>query len=277
MRSASKPAFSHVLSCASVLLACLLAVAIPASAQWLHYPNPETPRTPDGKPNLSAPAPRKPDGKPSLAGIWMRAPLTNLPPRPFGTPNTLEDRLVAGSSISMQPWAEALFKERFEKNLGGGRPSERCLPHGIPDAMLPGVSFKFVETPGLTLILYEEFNQYRQIFTDGRPFPGNDPVPTWFGYSIGKWEGDTFVVETMGFNDQTWLDDSGHPHTEAMRTTERFRRRDFGHMDLTVTIDDPKAYTKPWSVSIPLDLLPDTEMMEFICENEKDAARIKVN
>jgi hypothetical protein len=150
------------------------------------------------------------------------------------------------------------------------------LTSGIPDAMLPGVPFKFVETPGLTLILYEEFNQYRQIFTDGRAVPRN-PQPTWFGYSIGKWEGDTSVVETTGFNDQTWLDDSGHPHTDAMRTTERFRRRDFGHMDLTVTIDDPKAYTKPWSVSIRLDLLPDTELMEFICENEKDSGRIKVN
>ena len=259
---------------AAVSLTCLLALAVPAGAQWQH-PNPETPRTRDGKGNLSAPAPRKPDGKPSLAGVWMRAPLTNLPPRPPGTPNTLADRLIDGSSISMQPWAQALFNERSEKNLGGGRPSERCLPHGIPDAMLPGVPFKFVETIGLTLILYEEFNQYRQIFTDGRPFP-RDPQPTWFGYSIGKWEGDAFVVESMGFNDQTWLDDSGHPHTDAMRTTERFQRRDFGRMDLTVTIDDPKAYTKPWSVSIPLDLLPDTELMEFICENEKDAVRIQV-
>ena len=256
-------------------LACILLTAVPMGAQWLNYPSPDTPRTPDGKPNLTAPAPKTPDGKPSLAGIWAPAPLTNLPPRPYGTPNNLLYRLTNGSEISMQPWAEALFKERSEKNLGGGRPSERCLPHGIPDAMLVD-DFKFVQTPGLTFILFEEFNHFRQIFTDGRPFPGNDPQPTWLGYSIGKWDGDTFVVDSTGFNDQTWLDDSGHPHTDALRTTERFRRRDFGHMDLIITIDDPKAYTKPWSVSIPLQLLPDTELIEDICENERDASHINV-
>ena len=136
--------------------------------------------------------------------------------------------------------------------------------------------FKFVQTPGLTFILFEEFNHFRQIFTDGRPFPDNDSQPTWLGYSIGKWDGDTFAVDSTGFNDQTWLDDSGHPHTDALRTTERFHRRDFGHMDLIVTIDDPKAYTKPWSVSIPLQLLPDTELIEDICENERDASHINV-
>jgi hypothetical protein len=256
----------------SLLSLIILFFTAPASGQWLNRPDPRTPRTADGKPNLSAPAPKKADGRPSLAGIWVRVPL-DLPPRPFGTPNTLSDRLVDGSSIAMQPWAEALFKERSEKNLGGGRPSERCLPHGIPDAMLPGALFKFIETPGVTLLLYEEFNHYRQIFTDGRPFP-DDPQPTWFGYSVGRWEGDTFVVETRGFNDQTWLDDSGHPHTEAMHTTERFRRKDFGHMDLIVMIDDAKAYAKPWSVSIPLQLLPDTELIEDVCDNERDSVHI---
>jgi hypothetical protein len=256
----------------SLLSLIILFFTATASGQWLDRPDPTTPRMADGKPNLSAPAPKKADGRPSLAGIWVRVPL-DLPPRPFGTPNTLSDRLVDGSSIAMQPWAEALFKERSEKNLGGGRPSERCLPHGIPDAMLPGALFKFIETPGVTLLLYEEFNHYRQIFTDGRPFP-DDPQPTWFGYSVGRWEGDTFVVETRGFNDQTWLDDSGHPHTEAMHTTERFRRKDFGHMDLIVMIDDAKAYAKPWSVSIPLQLLPDTELIEDVCDNERDSAHI---
>jgi hypothetical protein len=256
----------------SLLSLIILFFTATASGQWLDRPDPTTPRMADGKPNLSAPAPKKADGRPSLAGIWVRVPL-DLPPRPFGTPNTLSDRLVDGSSIAMQPWAEALFKERSEKNLGGGRPSERCLPHGIPDAMLPGALFKFIETPGVTLLLYEEFNHYRQIFTDGRPFP-DDPQPTWFGYSVGRWEGDTFVVETRGFNDQTWLDDSGHPHTEAMYTTERFRRKDFGHMDLIVMIDDAKAYAKPWSVSIPLQLLPDTELIEDVCDNERDSVHI---
>jgi len=246
----------------------------PIFAQWVDHSDPGTPRLANGKPNLAAPVPRKADGKPSLSGIWLRAPLTNLPPRQFGSPNTLSDRLVDVTSVPMQPWAEALFKERAEKNLGGGRPSERCLPHGIPDAMLPGALFKFIETPGVTLLLYEEFNHYRQIFTDGRAFPENDLQPAWLGYSVGRWDGDTFVVESRGFNDQTWLDDSGHPHTEAMKTTERFRRTDFGHMDLIVTIDDPKAYTKPWSVSIPLQLQPDTELIEDVCDNERDSTHI---
>src|ERR1051326_7221886 len=127
-------------------------------AQWIDRPDPTTPRLGNGKANLTAPVPKKPNGQPSLAGIWRRVALTNLPPRPFGTPNTLSDWLIEATSIPMQPWAEALFKERSEKNLGGGRPSERCLPHGIPDAMLPAALFKFFETPGLTVLLYEEFN-----------------------------------------------------------------------------------------------------------------------
>lgn len=257
------------------MLVCFLALAGTVGAQWIHYPTPKTPRTADGKPNLSAPAPRTPDGKPSLSGIWTRVPAELLKPNVPTRENTfLDDRLTSGSEIRMQPWAEALFKQRSEVDLGGGRPSERCLPHSIPDAMLPAVMFKIVETPGLTLILYEEFNHYRQIFTDGRPFPDNDPPPTWLGYSVGKWDGDALVVNSVGFNDQTWLDDTGHPHTEALRTVERFRRRNFGHMDLTVTINDPKAYTKPFSVNIPMDLVPDTELIENICENERDAAHI---
>jgi len=128
-----------------------------------------------------------------------------------------------------------------------------------------------VQNPGVTYLLYEEFNHFRQVFTDGRPLPA-DMQPAWFGYSIGKWEGDTFVVETAGYNDQTWLDDAGHPHTDQLRTIERFRRPDFGRMELQVTIDDPKAYTKPWTVTIQLRFMPDTEMIEDMCDNEKDAA-----
>jgi hypothetical protein len=130
--------------------------------------------------------------------------------------------------------------------------------------------WKIVQTPIVTLILFEEMNHYRQVFTDGRGFP-KDPTPAWFGYSIGKWVGDTFVVDTTGFNDQTWLDDPGHPHTDALHATERFRRRDFGHLDIDITIDDSKAYTKPWTVTARFDLLPDTELIENVCDNEKDA------
>ena len=258
----------------SLLVCCFFAGAVAAQAQWVDYPSKGIPRTANGKPNLSAPPPKTPNGKISIAGIWQRIP-PKTPPRPAGTPNNLIDWLAPGSEIRMQPWAEALFIQRSEKQLGAGRPSERCLPHSIPDAMLPAAIFKFVETPGLTLLLYEEFNHFRQIFTDGRPF-SKDPQPAWFGYSVGRWEGDSFVVETEGFNDLTWLDDSGHPHTEAMHTTESYHRTDFGHMDLTVTINDPKAYLKPWSAKIQLQLLPDTELFEDVCDNERDARHLNV-
>jgi hypothetical protein len=139
--------------------------------------------------------------------------------------------------------------------------------------LVPNYPWKVVQTPGLTIILFENFTQYRQIFTDGRTHPV-DRQPTWFGYSIGTWDGDTFVVDTLGFNEDSWLDDGGHPRSEAMRVTERFTRRDFGHMDIQFTFDDPKAYTKPWTVTVPFELLADTEIIENICENEKDAVHI---
>jgi hypothetical protein len=144
------------------------------------------------------------------------------------------------------------------------------MPHGIPDAMIVPGPVKFVQNPGVTFLLYEEFNHFRQVFTDGRPFP-KELTPAWMGYSIGKWDGDTFVVDTRGFNDQTWLDDAGHPHTDQLHTTERFRRRDFGHLVAQVTIDDPKAYSRPWTATIQLDYMPDTEMIEDMCDNERDA------
>jgi hypothetical protein len=145
------------------------------------------------------------------------------------------------------------------------------LPHSIPDAMLPPVVFKIVQNADLTLILFEEFNHFRQIFTDGRPLP-EARQPAWFGYSVGRWEGDRFVVTTTGFNDRSWLDDTGHPHSEAMRTTERFRRDDFGHMQMQVTIEDPQTYLEPFTVTIPFNLQPDSELIEDICENNRDSA-----
>jgi hypothetical protein len=232
-------------------------------AQWLRHPDPRTPRLPDGKPNLAAPAPKAPDGKPDLSGIWNNPNgkfLTNLPQ-------------TAGVQVPFQPWAAALFKER-QDNFGKDRPAGFCLPHSIPNAMLvPLYPWKIVQTPNLILILYENFTQYRQVHLDGRPFPV-DPKPAWFGYSVGRWEGDELVVDTQGFNDRSWLDDAGHPHTEAMRTTERFRRTSFGRMEIQFTIDDAKAYTKPWSVTVPFEILPDTEIIENICENEKDVPHL---
>jgi len=231
-------------------------------AQWVNLALPNTPRLPDGKPNLSAPAPKALNGKPDLSGIWRVA-----------TGRYLQNIAADVVEAPFQPWAATLYKERADA-LGKGRPSEQCIPHGIPDGMLVRNSpFKMVQTPNELIVLYEEFNHFRQIFTDGRGFPP-DTSPSWYGYSTGRWEGDTFVAETIGFNDKSWFDDPGHPHSDQLRVTERFQRRDFGHMTVQITFDDPKAYTKPWSATVPFDLLPDTELIESICENEKDHAHI---
>ena len=247
---------------AIVALAAVLC-AMPATSQYLKRLDPKTPRLPDGKPNMSAPTPRLPNGRVDLGGLWNAVDgrfLTNISRR-------------AGIEPPFQPWAAALFKER-QDNEGRDRPSGRCLPKTIPDAMLvPNYPWKFVQTPELTVILFENFTQYRQIFTDGRDYP-DERAPTWFGYSLGEWDGDVFVVDTLGFNDRSWLDDGGHPRSEAMKVTERFRRLDYGHLEIDFTFDDPKAYTKPWTVTVPFVLLPDTEIIENVCENEKDVAHI---
>jgi hypothetical protein len=260
-----KPALTLLLTAAASV------AAAPTMAQWISIQLPATPRTADGRPDLTAPAPRAADGKPDLSGIWMSV----RPPIPEELRGSTGLELLASKDFvfPFQPWARELYEERHAR-LGMGRPSERCLPHGIPDAMLPATPFKIVHIPGLTLILYEQESRFRQVFTDGRLLPV-DPNPAWLGYSVAHWDGDTFVVESSGFNDRTWLDDSGHPHTDAMRTTERFRRRDFGHLEMEITINDPKAYTRPWSITIPFALLPDTDLIENICENEKDAARLR--
>ncbi len=253
----------------AVLGVLLSAMPVPSPAQWVNYPTPGIPRTKDGKPNLAARSPKTRDGKSDLSGIWKivypKKAFARLKNEEVG-PNLL-DFMPDGAEIPLQPAAAALFQQRSEK-WGAGRPSEHCLPHGIPDAMSVG-QFKLVQTPGLTLILYEEFNHYRQIFTDGRPFP-KDLNPAWFGSSIGKWDGGTLVVESRGFNDRSWLDDYGRPHTEALHTTERFQRPDFGRLDVRITIDESKAYTRPWSVDLHFKLLPDTDLIEDVCDNEKD-------
>jgi hypothetical protein len=201
----------------------LLAWPMTPAAQWIKIALPETPRTPDGRPNLKAPPPKADDGRPDLSGIWLCVRGISAPrENPAGLPGRMDHFMPKGAEIPLLPAAAALYKQRSE-GLGKGRPSERCLPHGIPDAMLYGGPMKIVQNRRLTLILFEEFNHYRQLFTDGRAFP-QDPQPTWFGYSVGRWDGDTFVVDSMGFNDQTWMDDSGLPHSDALRTTERFHR-----------------------------------------------------
>jgi uncharacterized protein DUF3471 len=234
--------------------------ASPLSAQWLNHPTPGLPRTQDGRPDLSSPAPRAPDGKPDLSGIWRLDGLGytfNI----FGT-----------QKVEMMPWARELHTTRalgFAKDS----PDTNCLPAG-PRAGLFGMSpVKFVQTNGLLLILYEDAPT-RQVFLDGRTLP-EDPNPTWMGYSVGHWEDDTLVVESAGFNDRTWLDLSGRPHTEALRVTERFRRLDVGRMRLDMTFDDPKAYARPWTIGVDVQLFPDTELLENVCnENEKDRHRL---
>ncbi len=252
------------------LLLSVTMMATLAPAQWLNHPTPGIPRTPDGKPNLTAAVPKTSDGKPDLTGLWQRQRSPNQRRTTLAMGPNLEDFMREGEKIPpMLPAAEALHKARMA-NFMADRPSSRCLPHGIPDQMLIGVPLKIVQNSGLTLILYEEFARFRQIFTDGRGFP---PVsaPAWLGYSIGKWDKDTFVVDTRGFNDRSWLDDSGRPHTEALHTVERFHRTDFGHMEIEVTIDDPGAYIKPWSFPMQFQFLADTEMIEDVCDNEKDS------
>ena len=241
-----------------------------AGAQWIDYPTPGIPRTADGKPKLDGPVPKKADGKPDLSGLWQRMRNPNQRVTALAMGPNLEDFMRPGEKIPpMLPAAEALHQQR-QANLMADRPSSKCLPHSIPDQMLIGVPMKIVQDPGLTLILYEEFARFRQIFTDGRPHP---PVtqPAWLGYSTGRWDGDWFVVDTRGFNDKSWLDDSGRPHTEQLHTVERFRRTDFGHMDVEVTIDDPGAYTKAWSFPMRFQFLADTEIIEDVCDNERDS------
>jgi hypothetical protein len=250
----------------SLVTAILTIATMPAAAQWLNHPSPGIPRLPDGKPNLSAPAPRKPDGKPDLSGIWQ-GDMQNL--RYVGD---LAADFKPGE-FPIQPWADALNKERRTGSHASEKPDAHCLPVSIPilDAA-PGDSFpiKIIQEPELVVILHEFFGLFRQVFLDGRALP-EDPNPTWMGYSIGHWDGDTLVVDTTGFNGKTWLDGGGHPSTDALHTTERFRRHDFGHLDIQLTIDDPKAFTKPWTVNLKRHLLPDTELLEFVCnENEKD-------
>jgi hypothetical protein len=227
-------------------------------AQWFNYPAPGVPRLANGKVNLTAPAPRAPDGKPDLGGVWKidtDAYFWNIADA------------VKPAVLPMQPWAEALFKER-DGNFGKDSPVARCLPPSLPGLDVIPAPFRIVQTPHFMTILYEYNTLYRQIFVDGRPLP-KSPNPSWMGYSSAKWDGDTLVVESSGFNDQNWLDGFGHPMTGALHVTERFHRTDFGHMDLTITIDDPKVFTKPWTFTVHPNFQADTEPLEWVCAEEK--------
>jgi hypothetical protein len=235
---------------------CVMSVSL--TAQWPDHPTPGIPRTPDGKPNLSAPTPRSADGKPDLSGVWR---VTNG--------NALFHITGDLKPEEIRPWAAAIYKQReddFRRDTDG----INCLPPGPKAGIgVGGTPMKIIQTPGLVAILYEYHTIFRQIFTDGRGLP-EDPNPTWMGYSVGHWDGDTLVVTTAGYNDRTTLDLAGHPHTEALRLTERYHRRDASHIDLQVTFDDPKAYTRPWTLTLELVLVPDGDLIEYVCENERD-------
>jgi hypothetical protein len=229
------------------------------------------PRTKTGAVNMTAPAPRL-NGKPDLSGIWEAEDNRPCPPGGCLDMKVGQEFVNIGWSLKgglpYQPWAAELTKQRTSENRLHD-PMSQCLPPGIVRLHTHALMRKMVQTPTLLAILNEQSVWYRQIMMDGRPLPA-DPVPTWNGYSVGKWEGDTFVVETIGLNDVTWLDDGGLPHSEALRVTERFTRRDFGHLEIRITIDDSQAYTRPWTVTIPKNLVADDELIEFMCENEKD-------
>jgi len=235
-------------------------LCVPLAAQWLDYPTPGIPRTPDGKPNLAAPTPRAADGKPDLSGVWS------------GPGGGSYDRNVARdlSAKDIQPWAEALYQQRV-RDMGKDAPRATCLPDPFPYYHMVDLA-RFVQTPSLIVVLYQGTTNsvHRTIFTDGRPLPA-DPNPTWMGYSVGHWEGDTLVVDTVNFNGRTRLDTIGHPHSDALHVIERFTRTDAGHIAYEVTIDDPKIFTKPWTNKRTFTLRPDWEIMEYSCEeNNKD-------
>ena len=254
--------FVSPISCAALVALAL----IPASlrAQWLDLPTPGIPRTADGKPDLNAPAPRTADGKPDLSGLWQ-------PEQNGYSGNLIRD--VKDEAI-FRPEAEAIYRERMAK-FSQDSPHSHCLPEGPhqifgtggPDHSL----YRIMQSPSVVALLFEG-GGFRQVFLDGRKLP-KDPNPTWNGYSIGHWENDTLVVESAGFNDLSWLDEAGHPHSEDLRITERFRRVDFGHMQFQITFDDPKVLVEPLTLSLGFRYAADTEMLEYICnEGERDAA-----
>lgn len=246
---------------------CLLSAS--AAGQWLNYKTPGIPRLPDGKANLAAPAPRLADGKPDLAGVWA-AECAIYDGNPCFVRSlffNLAKDLKPGE-VEMTPWAAGISQQREGRNHVDD-PYGFCLPPGVPRIDFGGGPFKILQTPGVTALLYETLVGmiFRQVFTDGRPLPDVEE-PTWLGYSVGRWDRDTFVVDTNGFRDGGWIDtQKAHPNSDALHVTERFRRTDFGHMELAITIDDSKAYLKPWTVKTTLILHADTELLEAFCDD----------
>jgi hypothetical protein len=259
-----------------LLAAAILAAGL-ASAQWINYPTPNVPKKADGSPNLTAPTPRGKDGKPDLSGIWAPVRLRPLNESLEGQVNATGPFWDFGSVIPgglpYQPWASELRSQRFTEH-SKDNPDVRCMPLGVLQMDTHPMPKRFVQVPGYLAILHERDLEYRQIFTDGRPLP-TDPQPAWNGYSTGKWAGDTLVVETIGLRDGLWADYDGSPITTEAKITERFRRVNFGSMEVEVTVDDPKAYTKPWTAKLQWALQLDTDLLEYVClEGEKDSVHM---
>jgi hypothetical protein len=302
----------HTVAAALIFLAIPAAIPVTLSAQWPPFPSPGVPKLPDGKPNMDGPTPHTADGKPDLAGIWQfddafrgqrrqgapgtiagsgstPAPAagaasatpapqaaggTGLGPAPLGPNQFFNIGSTLKDGLPFTPWAVALRKERKENN-NKDNPDAHCLPLGLMQLHTHPQPRKIIQTPSLMVILYEAQAGVRQIFMDGRPLPNTDPDPWWYGYSIGHWDGDTLVVETTGFRDDVWLDVEGSPLTNTGKMTERFRRVNFGHLEIQITVEDPKAYTKPWTILIKQHLLVDTDLIEFICnENERSDSHL---
>jgi len=277
----------------TALAGVLLAGAVVGRAQWLNHPDPGVPRLRDGTVDLSAKAPRTRDGRPDLSGVWQTELETaeeiarrskdesaNALIVPGDDPRTFSRyffNVLADFTAENAPMRQAT-REYMQKvgERKAGNPSGFCLPHGLPQSDLMSYApFKIIQTPNVIAVLYELDNNFRQIYLDGRAVP-KDPQPTWGGYSVGRWDGDTLVVDAAGFTDRTRLDVAGHPHSEALHIQERVHRRDFGHLDVTITIDDPVMYTKPFTVKATEILLPDSDVLETVCiENEKDQAHLK--
>ena len=275
------------------LLACTLLV-VDTQAQWLNYPTPGLARTKDGKPDLTAPAPKTREGTPDLSGVWHVQPTglaemkrlfgsdvdtVEVPGMTIDTVSKYGINILADFSPGTEPIrkdaADAITKRN--QSPSGLDTLSRCLPAGVPLATMLSEVTKIVQTPGLTLIMHELDNATRQIYTDGRPLP-KDANPSWLGYSIGRWEKDALVVTTTGFNDKGAIDIIGHPRSESMRITERYRRRDVGHLDVEITIDDPVVYTKPFTVKTTHLLQADTDILEYFCnENERDHPHMVVD
>jgi hypothetical protein len=260
---------------------------VSADAQWLNYPSQGTPLT-RGKPNLSAKAPRAANGKPDLSGVWhIETPPAGEIERLFGAPGPglvtgdepgLNSKYFFNLLIDFAPDGEPIRPDAAAITLKNRQtldsPTSHCLPHGVPNRYFNFRPFKIFQTPEEIVMFFEVDGVFRQIHTDGRKLP-LDPFPAWMGYSTGKWDGDTLVVDSAGYNDKTWLDARGHPHSEALRVQERFHRRDFGHMDVEATVEDPNVLTKPVTVKFTELLIPNSDVLENFCvEGERDRAHM---